>query len=272
MDEQNLGLCPKCQKGNIIVGEHGYVCDNVEDKCDFHIYKDMFSKELTPEIISQLLEFGETEVINDFTAQKTGKHFAAKLKLVGDEVKLEFEQEYLSTPCPFCGGKIKVTSFGYVCENNHKDDDTCNLFIASPLAKRDISKAEAEQIIKEGKSDFLEGFVSKTDKPFCAQLVLQADQTIYLNTKVDTCPICGGDLCMGQEFYFCRNFTDKEKQCKFTISRKIGGKDIDIDTVHELCKDRKTHKINGFKTKDGSPFDSCLIINEDGKVTYEKKE
>jgi DNA topoisomerase III len=86
-----LGKCPRCA-GEVVEGKKGYGCKNWREPdggCRFVIWKEVAGKRLTPEDARELLEKGETGLINGFISRK-GKEFSARLKLDGEEYKTVF--------------------------------------------------------------------------------------------------------------------------------------------------------------------------------------
>ncbi len=75
-----------------------------------------------------------------------------------------------------------------------------------------------------------------------------------------SCKKCDGKMIDKGLFYGCSNY--KEKQCNFTISKKILGKTITQVNVKKLLKDGQTDQIKGFKKGDKT-FDAVLIWNND---------
>lgn len=84
----SLGACPVCA-GDVVEGKKAYGCSNWRNGCRFAIWKTIAKKEISPEIVDQLLTKQITEQIEGFTS-KAGKPFSAKLKVVGPEVKFDF--------------------------------------------------------------------------------------------------------------------------------------------------------------------------------------
>lgn len=78
------------------------------------------------------------------------------------------------------------------------------------------------------------------------------------------CPVCSGSIVDKGTFYGCSNY--KENECKFTVSKKILGKNITQKYIRELLKNGKTEKIQGFK-KDDKTFDAKLQLQA-GKVSF----
>ena len=121
--------CPLCG-GDIVVTPFGYGCANYENSCRFSIGK-MADKSFTEAQVKQLLNEGITETIRGFKA-KSGKKFDARVALSKDEdgkvtgLRFDFDnveaKKVKDVRCPKCGGAIVVAPFGFVCENNKKDD------------------------------------------------------------------------------------------------------------------------------------------------------
>ena len=85
---ESLGPCPVCA-GDVVVGKKAYGCSNWKNGCSFVVWKTIAKKEITPDIAQQLLTIGQTELLPGFTS-KAGKLFDAKLKVIGGEVKFDF--------------------------------------------------------------------------------------------------------------------------------------------------------------------------------------
>ena len=78
--------------------------------------------------------------------------------------------------CPICGKEIIRTRRGYGCKG-YKEG--CKFTIWSTVAGRSISVAEAKQLLTEGRSELLEGFVSKKGSRFSARLKLDGDRVTF---------------------------------------------------------------------------------------------
>ena len=75
--------------GDVVDGKKAYGCSNWRNGCRFVVWKTIAKKDITPEIVDQLLTKQVTDQIEGFTS-KAGKPFAAKLKVIGGEVKFGF--------------------------------------------------------------------------------------------------------------------------------------------------------------------------------------
>jgi len=86
--EESLGACPVCA-GDVVVGKKAYGCSNWKNGCRFVVWKTIAQKEITPDIVQQLLKSRVTDTLTGFTS-KAGKAFDAKLKVIAGEVKFDF--------------------------------------------------------------------------------------------------------------------------------------------------------------------------------------
>ena len=199
--------------------------------------------------------------------KKDGGTFSAALTLDKEtgSVSPKSADRLLANKCPKCGGNVKITSKGYACEN-YFDDKKCALFIAATIAGQAIEQAEAEVLLKDGKTDILEGFTSSAGKDFMARLVLTADGKVEFDSNICACPKFGqGNIRGGGKTYYCSNYKGDEK-CEFFIWKQINGKNVTPGIVTELCANRSTRVMKGFKTKEGQAIERALAIMPDWSV------
>ncbi len=76
--------------------------------------------------------------------------------------------------CPVCGKPVREKGRVYACDT----DRACSFVIFKSVAKRDVSRRSATQLIKSGRTPVLKGFKSRQGKPFDAALVLKEDGTV----------------------------------------------------------------------------------------------
>ena len=76
----HIAQCPMCNK-DIFRGKYGYVCAGYKDGCPFQIKTYICGKTISVSLAKQLIAQGETDVLEGFVSQKSGKVFAAKLKI-----------------------------------------------------------------------------------------------------------------------------------------------------------------------------------------------
>ena len=72
-----------------------------------------------------------------------------------------------------CGGKIFETETSYICEHSQADRKPCKFKLSKTILGRDIPKEQAQKLLTTGKTELLEGFISKRGRPFSAYLKLE---------------------------------------------------------------------------------------------------
>ena len=128
---------------------------NDENSCRFSIGK-MAGKSFTEAQVKQLLTDGITETMRGFKS-KSGKKFDARVALAKDEagkvtgLKFDFDNVEAKTVkdvrCPKCGGAIVVAPFGFVCENNKKDDPESCRFMVGKVAGVKIKESVLKELL-----------------------------------------------------------------------------------------------------------------------------
>lgn len=265
-----LGICPKCKKGEIVKGSIGYSCNyfkNIDDKCTFNIYKEYFGKEITEDIALQIIEKGETEVFSDLI-KKDGNIFSASLKYEDGFIRPHFKNTNLQTKCPACGSDVEILISGYACSNYLKKNDDenhlCNVFIPKIVAGRTINSEEAEMLLTEKKTPFLDGFFNKNGKAFSSRLFFKKNGGVSFDPVLCKCPKCGGNMYIGEKAYNCSNFHNEKIKCNFSIWREISYREITPEEAITLCEQKIT-PILKFSNKNGS-FERKLTINDEFKI------
>lgn len=77
--------------------------------------------------------------------------------------------------CPLCGNEIKKGRYNYGCMG-YKEG--CKFKISSYMCGRVISIANARELLQNGRTQKIKGFISKNNKPFDAYLKLEQDGKI----------------------------------------------------------------------------------------------
>ena len=195
--QEPLGKCPKCG-GRIFESGMSYLCENSvgpNKTCDFRSGKVILQQAVDPEQMKKLLTTGRTDLLSRFISRK-GRPFKAFLVLtdkkdVGFEfekrepkakkeqkpkepaAKIDFTGKEPLGECPVCAGKIFETETSYICEHSQADRKPCKFKLSKTILGRDIPKEQAQKLLTTGKTDLLEGFISKRGRPFSAYLKLE---------------------------------------------------------------------------------------------------
>ena len=272
--------CPLCG-GDIVQTPFGYGCANYKkddpESCRFSIGK-MGEKTLNEAQVKQLLTEGRTATIRGFKS-KTGKKFDARIALKKDEsgkvIGLKYDFSDVEAPklkdvkCPVCGGDMVKTPFGYGCANYKKDDPESCRFSVGQIAGVKLKEAQVKELLTNGKTGVIEGFIAKTGMKFDAPLKLTKEGQITFDfpekpKPVETtvkCPRCGELLKKSQWYYEC--------DCGFRLGHTVAKVPLSEEIIKELLETGKTKgKVTGFTSKAGNVFDSCLKY-EDERISFD---
>ena len=201
--QEPLGKCPKCG-GRVFEFGMSYVCENSVGpvkSCDFRSGKVILQRAIEREQMKKLLATGRTDLLQRFISRK-GRPFKAFLVLTDKkDVGFEFEKREpkskgerkprIAAPkidftgkqsvgkCPKCGGKIFETETSYICERSQADRTPCKFKLSKTILSLEIPKEEAQKLLITGKTDLLNGFISKRGRPFSAYLKLEDGKVAF---------------------------------------------------------------------------------------------
>lgn len=191
--------------------------------------------------------------------------------LTGRESRGAAARKKLGIKCPLCDGEVETTPFGYGCSNYRTNG--CKFSIGT-IAGRDLTEEEVTKLLTEGKTEILNGFVSKLKKKFSAALIYKKDENGIPSIQFDfsgnvpdvlegvACPVCGESIEIMPYGYTCRRHRENLEACYFSIG-KIAEKQLSKQDVTELIKNGHTQTLRGFKSKNGKKFDAVLILTEE---------
>ncbi len=191
--------------------------------------------------------------------------------LTGRESRGVAAKKKLGIKCPLCDGEVETTPFGYGCSNYRTNG--CKFSIGT-IAGRDLTEEEVTKLLTEGKTEILNGFVSKSKKKFSAALVYKKDENGVPSIQFDfsgnvpdvlegvACPVCGDPIEIMPYGYTCRRHRENPEACYFSIG-KIAEKQLSKQDVTELIQNGHTQTLRGFKSKNGKKFDAVLTLTEE---------
>jgi DNA topoisomerase-3 len=196
-----FGKCPHC--GSPVYEDGmGYICEKTARRqgCSFRTGKVILQRALEPEQARKLLATGRTDLLEKFISKK-GRPFKAYLVVgEGGKVGFEFEARAAKKPgapagartaakepaakpdltnaeavgtCPICRGRVLETAGAYICEKSQAASRPCKFKASRTILGQTLDRAELGRLLKDGRTDLLTQFVSKSGKPFSAFLVLQ---------------------------------------------------------------------------------------------------
>ena len=184
--------CGLCGHSGFKQSEDVLTCKNAE--CKVKVYKVIAGKELPEDQMRELLEKRFLAPQEGFRS-RLGKEFTAGIEIKDDgktgfifpggandpDAPPPFDYD-AATPiadCPVCAkkgrkGKIYETPEHYMCNVAAKDAKACNGRLPRVLCKKEITTANAIKFFTEGKTDLIEGMISKRGRPFSSFLKCNA--------------------------------------------------------------------------------------------------
>ncbi len=266
-------VCPLCG-GEILVAPFGYACANRsrdgKEGCSFAIGR-IAEKDLTESNVRELLTTGKTGTIRGFKG-KSGKKFDACLELVKEEgsAKIQFDFEHVEAKkvkdvvCPLCGGDIVQTPFGYGCAAYDKNNPESCRFSIGKIAGVKLKEASVKELLQNGKTSPIQGFVAKTGMMFEAALKLDEEKKVVFDfpekeePKETTvkCPKCGELMKRDKWRYLC--------ECGYSQFHTVAGIALTDEQMTQIFTEGRTKEpIRGFTSKAGNVFDAFLVLKQD---------
>ena len=170
--------CPKCG-GLIKENYRRFSCSKAD--CDFDFGKAMGGRFFEISEVEELLTNRTIGPLQGFRS-KMGRPFAAIIHITDDQ-KVEFDfgndEEDEKPPdfsgqepvgkCLACAASVFEHGMRYVCEKT--PEKKCKFSTGKVILQREMSREEVAKLLKTGKTDLLEKFISKKGRPFKAYLV-----------------------------------------------------------------------------------------------------
>lgn len=171
--------CPKC-KGTIHEQYRRYRCV----KCkEFYIWKTIGGRVLSPAEVDVLLEQGRVGPFEDFISRRgfpftasielleSGKPnllFAAALEEEGDPATL---RKLTACPKKGCDGEVLAAISSFRCSKSF-NGGSCDFKLGRTICSKELATDEVLPLLKQRRTELLDGFRSKRGRPFKAYLLL----------------------------------------------------------------------------------------------------
>ena len=199
----------------------------------------------------------------------------------------------LETECPCCAAsRLKQTDKTFECRELE-----CNFSISKYIAGRELSTAEASELITKKVLPELEGFVSRFNKPFSAGLKLvqnetktqkklkwktefvfdddgEANETLEEDQVVFEIELEGGEkkkVYETEKSFYIPELKTKTSPDGFKLGKMILQYQLNLEIVKELLINKKSPLITGFVSKRTKrPFKAFLTFDPStGKIGFE---
>lgn len=177
-EKESLGKCPACRQGNMQEGRKSFFCSGYTQGCQFIIWKDFCGAAVSASDVRLLLQGKMTRLKKMKT--KSGKEFAAALKLEGGKIAPVFARAEPVGKCPVCGkGSIQEGQKSFFCSEYKQG---CRFSVWKELCGAVISASDVKLLI-QGKEAKPRKMKSKAGKEFTAGLKLENGKVAFVFEK-----------------------------------------------------------------------------------------
>ena len=197
-------------------------------------------------------------------------------------------------PCPKCKeGQVVENAKAYGCSRYREG---CNFTIWKTVARKKLTEKQAQLLMANGRTEKMQGFISKAGKKFAARLKFDDEFKVVFEfddrpqndsarserreeppaestrsaadpSAALTCPKCRqGQIIEGQRGFGCNRY---RQGCDFVVWKEMAGKKLTERQIQTLIAKGKTGVIKGFKSKKGSKFDARLKLGPECKAAFD---
>lgn len=273
------------------------------------VYKVIGGRKMEESEIKDLVDKRVVGPLDGFISAKTRARFAATLKLVKDAETGKWKAEYdfgdkqdLGTLEPFwkdptTGAELCENGSSYILRERDGEAWKQTFRVGRLMCQKPIPREAAIQLISQGKTELIKGFISKKGRPFDAFLKREdariswefpprapkldkdgnpiarkakAPPDLSKATPVGTSKMHkDAELLETPEAFYVRR-PDQDNRIVFTLKRELCGKQLALDEVKPLFDEGRTGLIQGFMSKRGAAFGAYLVLSKTGvKAEFE---
>lgn len=224
--------------------------------------------ELTGEWESKLLQIEDGNYSFDQFNSEINDYIKELIESIKTMPVKFLEKEIIE--CPFCKkGMIVEKHNSYKC--NNIDNGNCDFpIIWKSISGKNISELTVKDLVQNGKTSLIKGFLNKEKKSFDAILMIDQEtkklKFDFSKKEIAECPKCKtGRVEVHPKVYKCNNI----EKCEFIIYKEIAKKLLTENEVIKLIKDKRTPLIKGFISNNGKSFDAFLKMDNEFKTSFE---
>jgi DNA topoisomerase-3 len=267
---------------------------------EFMVYKVIGGRKMEEAEVRELVAKRTIGPLDGFISAKTRNRFNAVLRLVKDEETGKWKTEYdfgdkfdVATLTPFwtdpaTGAELCEVGSQYVLREREGDTWKQTFRVGRLMCQKAIPQEQVIKLIAEGKTDLIQGFISKKSRPFDAFLKREGARISWefpprapkldkdgkpIPRKTRTPPDLskavvigpskahGGELLQTADAYYVRK-PDQDHRVVFTMKRHICQKEVPVEEVRQLMETGRTNLIEGFVSKRNHPFSAYLVLSK----------
>jgi DNA topoisomerase III len=276
---------------------------------EFMIYKVIGGRRMEEEEVRTLVEKGQVGPLDGFISAKTRARFSALLKLVKDPEKGKWQAQYdfgdkvdLGTVEPYwkdpkTGAELCEVGSSHVLRERDGEGWKQTFRIGRLMCQKPITREMAQQLVGDGKTELIKGFISKKGRPFDAILKREGPKFSWefpprapkldkdgkpIPRKSKAPPDLSKATVVGQskmhkgaeivetpEAFYIRR-PDQDNRIVMTLKRQLCGLELPKEEILRLLEEGRTNLIQGFMSKRGQPFGAYLVLSKTGaKAEFE---
>lgn len=184
------------------------------------------------------------------------------------EVPKQADTSTLDINCPKCGKPMRKFSWGWSCSGYSKDDPSaCKFALGYSMSGATLKDKDFEDLLKNKKTKYINGFKKKDGGEYGCFLTLDDSGNIGRTWNVGlNCPKCGKPITIGSKGWSCSGW---KEGCKFVIWDEFSHKKLTTSEKEQLITEGRTkNPVKNLVKQNGEKYDSVLILDGDGKVTF----
>jgi len=276
---------------------------------EFMVYKVIGGRRMEESEVRELVTKGQVGPLDGFISAKTRARFSALLKLTKDGETGKYKAEYdfgdkvdLGTVEPYwtdpnTGGQLCEVGSSHILRERDGDGWKQSFRIGRLMCQKPITREYAIQLIADGKTELIKGFISKKGRPFDAFLKREGPKFSWefpprapkldkdgnpIVRKAKAPPdlskgtVLGpskmhkdGEIVETADAYYVRR-PDQDNRIVFTLKKELCGRALPKEEVLKLFETGRTELIPGFMSKRGTTFGAYLVLSKTGvKAEFE---
>lgn len=264
------------------------------------IYKIIGGRRIEEHEAAELAAKGEIGPLDGFVSAKTGNRYPAKLRIGKDDegkpkVEIDLGNKVdVNTLEPFwtdakTGAQLCEGGNGYILRERDGEGWKEALKLGKLICQKPILRENAIELVEGGKTNLIQGFISRFGKPFDAFLVRQGAKTVFefpprqpkeggagKGRKSKEAPDLSKAVVLGvskkhgdaelvqtdDAYVVHKPGAEGKPRVVFQLKRELCGRKISVEEVKLLLEEGRTELIEDFLSKRGTKFSANLVLSK----------
>lgn len=188
------------------------------------------------------------------------------------EIPVQADTSTTDVMCPVCGKPMRKLNWGWACSGYSKDDaNSCKFALGYTISGATITDKDIEALIKNKRTTrYIEGFKKQDGGTYGCFLTIDENGKLGRTWDVGLdCPKCKCHKVVVKP----KSWGCEDRECGFNIWNEFSHKKLTTSEKEQLIKDGRTkNPVKNLLKSNGDKYDSVLILDNDFKVTFPKRE